>query len=185
MSTHGAHLDSCHDSGEADGVHTRLLLLRGHDVSILLPSVTSEDDSRMNEERTNSIKVTDRRHFYADGTRRQEVQEEPEQTAAQTGTSDSSASVQPPTSEQENPAFLDLLANLISNAAGYLGLAPHPVTGQTTLDLDGAKHMIDVLEALQEKTRGNLTASEREFLDNSLAQLQLAYVRASSAKHSA
>lgn len=181
---HGGHLDSCHGSREAEAGRTRLLLMRGHDVSILLPSLVSEGDSRMSEERANSIKVTDRRHFYADGTRRQELQEEPEQIAAQTGTSDSNASVQPPTSEQENPAFLDLLANLISNAAGYLGLAPHPVTGQTSLDLDGAKHIIDVLKALQEKTRGNLTASEREFLDNSLAQLQLAYVRASSAKHS-
>ncbi|MCS6804417.1 MAG: DUF1844 domain-containing protein [Acidobacteriota bacterium] len=143
----------------------------------------------MSEERTETIKVTDRRHFYADGTRRQEAsQEESDQIPAsttQTVASDSNAAAQPAPSEQENPVFLDFLANLISGAAGYLGLAPHPITGQMTSDLDGARHMIDVLKALQQKTRGNLTASEREFLDNALAQLQLAYVRASSAKQSA
>jgi hypothetical protein len=139
----------------------------------------------MSEERREGIKVTDRRHFHADGTIRPEVAVEEEQERAQPSLAEPvvsafGAAAEAKTMAVENPLFLDLVANLIGGAASYLGLAPNPATGQPEVDLDSAKHMINVLTALQEKTKGNLAASEHQLLENALAQLQLAYVRASS-----
>ena len=53
-------------------------------------------------------------------------------------------------------SFLSLIMSLASNAAASLGMMPHPVTGETGVDLKTAKHWIDVLGMLEQKTRGNL-----------------------------
>ena len=45
-------------------------------------------------------------------------------------------------------------------------------------DLDAARHSIDMLAMLQEKTRGNLSVEEQRLLDNSLTELRFRYVQA-------
>jgi len=45
-------------------------------------------------------------------------------------------------------------------------------------DLEGARHSIDLLGMLQEKTRGNLTLEEQRLLENSLTELRFRYVEA-------
>jgi hypothetical protein len=45
--------------------------------------------------------------------------------------------------------------------------------------LDLARHSIDMLAILQEKTRGNLTAEEKWLLENTLTELRLRFVQAS------
>lgn len=45
-------------------------------------------------------------------------------------------------------------------------------------DLDAARHAIDLLAMLQEKTRGNLAIEEQRLLDNSLTELRFRYVQA-------
>jgi hypothetical protein len=45
-------------------------------------------------------------------------------------------------------------------------------------DLDLARHTIDLLGMLQEKTRGNLTLEEQRLLENSLTLLRFRYVQA-------
>src|SRR6185503_2230492 len=52
-------------------------------------------------------------------------------------------------------SFLSLVMSLASNAAANLGMMPHPVTGETGVDLPTAKHWIDVLGMLERKTKGN------------------------------
>jgi len=59
-----------------------------------------------------------------------------------------------------------------------LGKTPHPETGQTLRDLDGAKMFIDQLEMLQLKTRGNLDSQEEKLLKQSLTALRMAFVEA-------
>ena len=44
-------------------------------------------------------------------------------------------------------------------------------------DLEGARHAIDLLAVLQEKTRGNLSLEEQRLLDNSLTELRFRYVQ--------
>jgi hypothetical protein len=77
----------------------------------------------------------------------------------------------------DDPAsFLSLVMSLASNAAASLGMMPHPMTGETGVDLQTAKHWIDVLGMLEQKTKGNLDHQEAVTLENLLADLRMQYV---------
>jgi hypothetical protein len=77
----------------------------------------------------------------------------------------------------DDPAsFLSLVMSLASNAAASLGMMAHPVTGETEVDLQTAKHWIDVLGMLERKTKGNLDQQEAQALENLLADLRMQYV---------
>jgi hypothetical protein len=73
-------------------------------------------------------------------------------------------------------SFLSLIMSLASNAAASLGMMPHPVSGETGVDLSTAKHWIDVLGMLEAKTRGNLDPQEAQVLEGLLADLRMQYV---------
>ena len=82
----------------------------------------------------------------------------------------------------DDPAsFLSLIMSLASNAAASMGMMPHPVTGETGVDLTTAKHWIDVLGMLDEKTQGNLSQQEAQVLEGLLADLRMQYVSLTSA----
>jgi hypothetical protein len=82
----------------------------------------------------------------------------------------------------DDPAsFLSLIMSLASNAAASLGMMPHPVTGETGVDLKTAKHWIDVLGMLEQKTHGNLDPQEDQVLEGLLADLRMQYVSFTSA----
>jgi hypothetical protein len=68
---------------------------------------------------------------------------------------------------------------LATNVMMFLGQIPDPVTQQRRRDPQQAKHTIDILIMLRDKTRGNLTAEETQLLQELLPQLQMAYVAAS------
>ena len=57
-----------------------------------------------------------------------------------------------------------------------LGKMLNPATNELTRNLEHARYVIDVLEILHEKTRGNLDAEDQRFLDNTLSTLRLNYV---------
>ncbi len=74
------------------------------------------------------------------------------------------------------PAFVLSLAH---TAAVHFGDTPDPASGATMpQDLVAAKQMIDVLSLLEEKTRGNLTAEERQLLEQLLYELRMRFVEA-------
>jgi hypothetical protein len=82
----------------------------------------------------------------------------------------------------DDPAsFLSLIMSLASNAAASLGMMPHPVTGETGVELKTAKHWIDVLGMLENKTQGNLDEQEAQVLEGLLADLRMQYVSFSGA----
>ena len=75
--------------------------------------------------------------------------------------------------------FNAFVLSLGSSALVHLGEMPDPVTGQTAKpDLALAQQSIDLLALLEEKTRGNLTADERGFLDKLLYELRVKFVEA-------
>jgi hypothetical protein len=80
------------------------------------------------------------------------------------------------------PSFSLLIATFASQASVAFGHVPNPIDGKTEVRLDLAKHAIDMLAIIEEKTKGNLTPDEFAILENVLHQLRLAYVDA-SAKH--
>jgi Domain of unknown function (DUF1844) len=82
----------------------------------------------------------------------------------------------------DDPAsFINFLMSIASNAAASLGMMEHPVTGQRGVDLPLAKHWIDVLGMLQQKTRGNLAPQEQQIFEGLLADLRLQYVTLTTA----
>ncbi len=75
--------------------------------------------------------------------------------------------------------FLTLVTELAFHVMMNLGEIPSPLTGKPRVDLDHAKHTIDLLGILKEKTRGNLSDDEESALDSYLYDLRMKYVRAS------
>jgi len=69
-----------------------------------------------------------------------------------------------------------LIGTMYMQGAIALGLLPNPVTSKQEVRPDQAKHTIDLLMMLQQKTEGNRTAEETEELETVLHELRLAYV---------
>jgi hypothetical protein len=82
---------------------------------------------------------------------------------------------------KRSPAFENLIRSLGQNAAMLLGGYPDPRTGQPVFDLEGAREMIDMLDVLREKTRGNLAAEEDTLLLDVLGNLKLAFMEMAKA----
>ena len=76
--------------------------------------------------------------------------------------------------------FISYLANLVETGRLYLEGIRNPETDEVVINLPLVKHIIDTIEMLEEKTKGNLTAPESNFLANTLYELRMGYVRAIS-----
>ena len=85
------------------------------------------------------------------------------------------------------PADFDFLVySLRLQAELNLGLLPFgggfgeekPGEEKQAPDFDLARHNIDLLAMLQEKTKGNLSAEEQRALDNSVSELRFRFVQA-------
>lgn len=75
------------------------------------------------------------------------------------------------------PASLEILiASLAAQAMVSLGLLPNPMTHKHEHMPNQAKHLIDMLGVLEEKTKGNRTEQESAALDGTLHDLRMAYV---------
>src|SRR5271169_646008 len=152
---------------------------------------------------SSGFKVVDRRGFSVDGTPRDagdEKEKTNRATAAPSGPSALSPEA-PVTPSQSSPLeddFLDdsllrgpdseemmdeglsgfatLVSYLSTTAMFQLGLLPGPAGERIPVDLPNARRTVDLLEILQEKTQGNLTADEAKMLEDVLYELRLTYV---------
>jgi hypothetical protein len=76
-------------------------------------------------------------------------------------------------------SFTAFVLSLASTAAIHFGDIPDPATGAASEpNLEGASQMIEILALLEEKTRGNLTAEERQVIEQVLFELRMRYVEA-------
>ena len=83
------------------------------------------------------------------------------------------------TEPQSQLSFTAFVLSLASTAAIHFGDLPDPISSETSqLNLEGATQMIEILALLEQKTRGNLTAEEREVLGQVLYELRLRFVEA-------
>jgi hypothetical protein len=78
-------------------------------------------------------------------------------------------------------SFQMLIDFLTRNAAAMLGGMADPRTGQAFVDLEGAREVIDMLDALREKTRGNLSKEDDNLLIEVLGSLKLTFMEISKA----
>jgi len=151
------------------------------------------------------FKVVDRRLFTEEGELRKEAveQERREEEAAARKTSTASQSKGGPVEKRSAAAgpgdgkslpvdesaetvapsrnFQMLIDFLTRNAAAMMGGMADPRTGQAFLDLEGAREMIDMLDELRDKTRGNLAKADDDLLVEVLGSLKLTYMEVSKA----
>ena len=73
--------------------------------------------------------------------------------------------------------FSTFVFSLSSSALYHFGEMPDPTTGNKQKNLPMAKHTVDILGMLEEKTKGNLTRDEEQLLKNILYDLRMRYVK--------
>lgn len=98
-----------------------------------------------------------------------------EQSAPTGGEAEKGPRALPPAS------FSVLVSSLVTQILFALGAIEDPQTKKRYLDLAMAKHNIDMLSVLEEKTSGNLTEQEKKMLDSALYEVRMAYVQAAQA----
>jgi len=137
-----------------------------------------------------AFRVIDRRPFTAEGELRKEVVEEEEREAkreaakapaAPAGPAKTGATLPPADAPKRIPAFENLVRMLGSNAAMVLGAYADPRTGQPVIDPDAARELIDMLDALHEKTKGNLAPEEDNILLDLLGKLKMTFLEINQA----
>jgi Domain of unknown function (DUF1844) len=155
--------------------------------------------------REEAFRVIDRRPFTAEGELRKEVVEQEERDAEREAAAEAAAAarkaaapalvaskselaedaeeaiVPPEDAPKRMPAFENLIRMLGSNAAMVLGAYADPRTGQPMIDPDAARELIDMLDALREKTRGNLAPEEDALLLDLLGKLKMTYLEVNQA----
>lgn len=133
------------------------------------------------------FKVIDRRPFTAEGEIRKEVVEEQEREAKREEVKEKAAAAAAekaaPSAETPKrlPAFENLVRMIGSNAAMVLGAYADPRTGEPVIDPDAARELIDMLDALHTKTKGNLAPEEDSMILDLLGKLKMTYLEINKA----
>lgn len=135
----------------------------------------------MNEENTDSA---DEPRIIVDEDWKSQVEREKEELKKQEESGESPDQDSPSADEHPLPpaSFTVLLSTLATQAMAGLGLFPDPVSGKPTVNLPLAKHFIDTIAMLEEKTQGNLEGEEATQISDSLHQLRMAYLATANSK---
>lgn len=78
--------------------------------------------------------------------------------------------------KQIEASFTQFVSGFAVQVLVHLGKMSNPITKETAVDLANAKYSIDILGVLQEKTNGNLTPEEDEYLSNLLRDMRMEYI---------
>ena len=82
----------------------------------------------------------------------------------------------------DEASFVALIIRLATGAYISMGLVEDPISGEKKKDLEVARLTIETLDMLKAKTKGNLTPEEAGFLDQTLADLKLKFIKAKEEK---
>jgi hypothetical protein len=146
------------------------------------------------EKHEEAFRVIDRRPFTAEGDIRKDVVEAEERKAEREAQLEAArhpappsplqapANAQPPAdAPKASPPFENLIRMIGSNAAMVLGAYADPRTGQPVIDPEAARELIDMLDVLQEKTKGHLVPEEENLLIDLLGKLKMTYLEVNQA----
>ncbi len=152
---------------------------------------TTEDCTLSDHKKEEAFRVIDRRPFTAEGELRKEVVEEQEREAKREAAQHPSApvaevakpaaAVPPADIPARSPGLESLIRMLGSNAAMVLGAYADPRTGQPVIEPETAREFIDMLDALHEKTKGNLAPQDDALLLDLLGKLKMTYLEVNQA----
>ena len=126
------------------------------------------------DEAKDEIRIEDRRLFDKDGNviRSDEPAQE-ERKPREKRSSARSSEPEPP----EKINFVSILFSYVHTALICLGDVEDPIEKKKSENLAGAREMIDILELMEEKTKGNLDPEEKQYLDSALFDLRMRYVQ--------
>lgn len=115
-----------------------------------------------------------------------QVQAEKEEAAKATSSSTTAADKEAEPAEAGDPqmppaSFELLVTSLATEALMALGQMPHPVTGKAQAQRNLAKYLIDTLDMLREKTKGNLPPNEQQMIESVVHQMRLLFVETANA----
>lgn len=82
-----------------------------------------------------------------------------------------------PDKESFKMDFSGFILSLNASALIHLGEIPDPQSMERSLNLPAAKHTIDILELLNEKTNGNLNEEEKKLIEDVIYNLRMKYVK--------
>lgn len=123
------------------------------------------------EQEEQGFRVTDKRGFSEEGEpRNPDVSGKPEEKPDQTGSSQQQASPRPPID------FPSYILSYYTQGLVLLGEVPNPYTNKKEEDVEAARHTIDILSMLEEKTKGNLGQEEQQLLGSVLYELRMKYM---------
>lgn len=132
------------------------------------------------EQEEQGFRVTDKRGFNEDGD---PVPAEPQATEKEVETpaaeKPSAKEEKPP--EKETPPrppidFPSYILSYYTQGCVLLGEVPNPYTNKKEEDLEAAKHTVDILSMLEQKTKGNLSKEEQQLLESVLYELRMKYM---------
>ena len=133
--------------------------------------------------------IKDRRHFDESGTARaqEDKKEEPQPAPEMKDETREASSTQGIPGEQKDEQipeinFVSFIYSLATTAFYHFGDFPDPATNKTARNLPAAKQTIDILNILKNKTQGNLEQTEKQMLEDILYELQMRYVKETTAK---
>jgi hypothetical protein len=138
-------------------------------------------ENEENEEQE-GFRVTDKRSFQEDGAQRTPdvPKEEDEKTRARTSSEEESETSE----EKKTPLppidFPSYILSYYTQGLVLLGEVPNPYSGKKEEDVDAAKHIIDILTLLKEKTKGNLSQDEEKLLESVLYELRMKFMAKSN-----
>jgi hypothetical protein len=148
--------------------------------------VADEKDRNAHEEEA-SFRVIDRRLFTEagdlrpDAVEREQAEERAVAAKIPPAAPDAAAGGAQAEAPQPLRSFQQLISFLAQNAAALLGGYPDPRTGQAYVDLAGAQEMLDMLDGLREKTRGNLSPDEDRVLVEIIGSLKMSFLEVQQA----
>jgi hypothetical protein len=128
------------------------------------------------EQDEQGFRITDKRGFREDG-KTSDASSDTKETPAD---APSSAAANTPT-EQELPPrppidFPSYLLSYYTQGLVLLGEVPNPYTNKKEEDVEAARHTIDILTMLEQKTKGNLTKEEQQLLETVLYELRMKFM---------
>jgi len=129
------------------------------------------------EQEEQGFRVTDKRGFREDGESHapEGSEKEEDKTGGEpaSSTSDKPGQEAPPLPPIDFPSYI---LSYYTQGLVLMGEVPNPYTNKKEEDVEAARHTIDILSMLEQKTKGNLAKDEQQLLESVLYELRMKFM---------